>query len=400
MIRVGFFLSSCFPDEYPGGKNYMKNLFYALSLIRNDQVEYVIFIGKKSPLQYEKEFEFYGKVIRTSLLDRKSFYWFLYKVFYKLFHSHFFAYSFIKKYKISVMSHSDIYAKNLPFKTINWVPDMQFMHLPHLWSKDGLRFERKRFRDRLELSDRIIFSSYDGQKDGVSYIPGNASKYVVIRPVYQVEDDVYKNNDEEFRKKIEDKYGFKGKFFYLPNQFWTHKNHKIVFEAVNILKQKGKEILVICTGLMDGADSAERGFAEYVGGIKQYITKNKIEKNVRFLGLIEYDDVQYLMRNSISVINPSFFEGWSSTVEECKSIGKNVILSNLKVHLEQAPPGAIYFDPNNAKELADILAKKWDESDGGPDFDLEKEAQGNIEARTKRFGEECQKVILELIKSS
>lgn len=71
------------------------------------------------------------------------------------------------------------------------------------------------------------------------------------------------------------------------------------------------------------------------------------------------------MRNSISVINPSFFEGWNSTVEECKSIGKNIILSNLNVHLEQDPPGAIFFDPNNAEELADILDRKRESGNGG-----------------------------------
>lgn len=399
MVRVGFFLSSRFPDEYPGGKNYMKNLFFALSSIHNKQIECVLFIGKKTPRRYEQAFESYGKIVRTSLLDRKSLYWFVYKIFYKLFRSHLFAYPLIKRYKVSVMSHSDIYGKNLPFKTMNWVPDLQFMHLPHLWSKKGQKSEQKRFRDRLTLSDRVIFSSYDGQKDGLAYVPTIASKYVVVRPVYQVEGNVYKTDDKKCRNKIEDKYGFKGKFFYLPNQFWIHKNHETVFEAVNLLKQRGKEILVVCTGLMVGADYRERGSAEYIAGIKRYIVKNKMENNVKLLGLIQYKDVSYLMRNSISVINPSFFEGWSSTVEEAKSIGKSLILSNLNVHLEQDSPSAVYFDPNNAEELADILAQKWDSSDGGPDFELEREAKRNIEARTKKFGEEYQKVVLELVES-
>ena len=378
----------------------MKNLFFALSSLDNKQIECVLFIGKKTSRRYEQEFKTYGKIVRTSLLDRKSPYWFLYKVFYKLFRSHLFAYPLIKKYRILVISHSDIYGRNLPFKTMNWVPDLQFMHLPHLWSKKGQKSEQIRFRERLTLSNRVIFSSYDGQRDGLAYVPNRASKYVVIRPVYQVEDGVCKADDKKYRSEIEDKYGFKGKFFYLPNQFWIHKNHKTVFEAVKLLKQRGKEILVVCTGLMVGADYRERGSAGYIAGIKRYIVENKIENNVKLLGLIQYKDVLYLMRNSISVINPSFFEGWSSTVEEAKSIGKSLILSNLNVHLEQNSPGAVYFDPNNAEELSDILAKKWECSDGGPDFDLEIEARRNIEARTKRFGEEYQKTVLELVESS
>lgn len=397
MIKVGFFLSSCFPDEYPGGKNYMKNLFFALSLIRNKQVECVLFIGKKSPIQYEKDFGPFGRIVRTSLLDRKSLYWFIYKVLYKMFRTHLAAYPLIKRHNISVMSHSDIYGKNLPFKTINWVPDLQFLHFPRLWTRDGLKSEQKRFRERLESSDRIIFSSYDGQKDGLGYVPNNASRYVVIRPVYQVETYTYRTDYKKYTTKMEGKYGFKGKFFYLPNQFWAHKNHLTVFRAVNLLKQRGQDILVLCTGLMENADSPERRFDQYITDIKNYVSDNYLQDNIKLLGLIEYSDVQYMMRHSISVINPSLFEGWSSTVEEAKSIGKNVILSNLNVHVEQDPPGAIFFDPNNAEELANILAQKWESSNGGPDFDLETEAKKSLKAKSKAFGRAYLDLVLELV---
>lgn len=48
------------------------------------------------------------------------------------------------------------------------------------------------------------------------------------------------------------------------------------------------------------------------------------------LGLVPRSDVIALMRYSISLINPSFFEGWSTTVEEAKSMGKQIILSEEK----------------------------------------------------------------------
>ena len=43
------------------------------------------------------------------------------------------------------------------------------------------------------------------------------------------------------------------------------------------------------------------------------------------------------MFHSVAVINPSEFEGRSSTVEQAKSLGKQVILSNIKIHKEQKP---------------------------------------------------------------
>lgn len=397
MIRVGFLLSIIFPEEYPGGMNYMINLFYALSKVKDKKTELILFIGRKMSRVYEDKFSHYGKIVRTSILDRKSPHWFAHKIFYKFFNSNFFINRLMKKYNINIVSHSNIIGRKFSFKILNWIPDFQFIHLPHLWNEGELKRQERFFRDKLDSTDMLLLSSYDALDDCKKFALKHSQKARVVQFVSQPNSDIYKKLADNYKEVIEKKYCFKGKFFYLPNQFWIHKNHFTVFKAVNLLKQRGKEILLICTGLMENADSPERGFDKHITILKNYISENKLQDNIKTLGLIEYSDVQYMVRNSISVINPSFFEGWSSTVEECKSIGKSIILSNLKVHIEQNPPSGIFFDPNNPEELADILEKRWNESDGGPDFELEAEAKKNIEARTIKFGEEYQKVILELV---
>ena len=72
------------------------------------------------------------------------------------------------------------------------------------------------------------------------------------------------------------------------------------------------------------------------------------------VGLVSYKDVFSLIKFSKAVINPSLFEGWSSTVEECKSVGKNMIISDLNVHKEQYP-NATFFVKNNTYSLKQIL---------------------------------------------
>lgn len=44
-----------------------------------------------------------------------------------------------------------------------------------------------------------------------------------------------------------------------------------------------------------------------------------------------------LMKHAIAIINPSLFEGGSTTVEEAKSLLKVIILSGIPVHREQNP---------------------------------------------------------------
>ncbi len=63
-----------------------------------------------------------------------------------------------------------------------------------------------------------------------------------------------------------------------------------------------------------------------------------------------------LMRTCAALVNPSLFEGWSSTVEEAKSLGVPMLLSNLGVHLEQAEGSAQYFAPHAPDELAGLMA--------------------------------------------
>ncbi len=73
-------------------------------------------------------------------------------------------------------------------------------------------------------------------------------------------------------------------------------------------------------------------------------------------GMIPYEDLMPLMQASSALLNPSLFEGWSTTVEEARAAGVPMILSDLAVHKEQAENQAIYFDRYCADSLAECLA--------------------------------------------
>jgi glycosyltransferase involved in cell wall biosynthesis len=74
----------------------------------------------------------------------------------------------------------------------------------------------------------------------------------------------------------------------------------------------------------------------------------------RHLGLVPYEDVFGLNAAAEALINPSLFEGWSTTVEEAKALGTRVLLSDLSLHREQAPD-AMFFEPHSPAALAAVL---------------------------------------------
>ncbi|MBI5100166.1 MAG: glycosyltransferase family 4 protein [Nitrospirae bacterium] len=390
MIRVAFLDLST--KNWMGGLNYLWNLLYAVSEIKDKKIEPVLFIGKNTDSRLANRFKPYAEIISTKLFDRGSIYWFIYKTTYRLTGSLFLISRLLKKHDIHVVSHSAIAGRHIPYKNINWIPDFQHVHLPYMFHKKELKARNKNFMRMGRFSDVIILSSYNSLNDYNNFLPDYADKAKVMHFVSKPDPAVY---EMAVTTEIELRYDFKGKFFYLPNQFWKHKNHKVLFDAVNLLKKRGKDILVLCSGPMDDYRNSEH--IEY---LKNYIAEHGLEKNIKLLGVIDYKDVLCLMRNCISIINPSLFEGWSSTVEEAKSIGKNLILSNIEVHREQNPPNSIYFDPGSALEMAEILIRKWENSQGGPDSELEENAKRHMENRFHEFGLEYQNIVFECISRS
>jgi hypothetical protein len=114
-----------------------------------------------------------------------------------------------------------------------------------------------------------------------------------------------------------------------------------------------------------------------------------------FLGLIPYTDVLNLIILSDCIINPSFFEGWSSTVEEAKTMGKTLILSDIKVHQEQNPEFGHYFNPNDAEQLSGIMQDVIDGKTTKASIDIT-HLQGELTWRTEKFAQDYLKGIQDI----
>ena len=86
-----------------------------------------------------------------------------------------------------------------------------------------------------------------------------------------------------------------------------------------------------------------------------FAKKNRIDANILSLGFIPREDQLELMKNAIAVIQPSKFEGWGTVVEDAKTLGKQIILSDIPVHREQFGEHGFYFKPDDYMSLAEIL---------------------------------------------
>ena len=104
------------------------------------------------------------------------------------------------------------------------------------------------------------------------------------------------------------------------------------FEAVRRLKADGLDVTLACTG-----HAGDFRHPRYFGELTAFVAQHGLIDAVRFLGVVPQDDLLQLLRYSAAVVQPSLFEGWSTVVEDCKAIGRPMILSDLDVHAEQCP---------------------------------------------------------------
>jgi len=240
-----------------------------------------------------------------------------------------------------------------------WIPDFQHKYLPNFFAIAELQTLDSVFQRIAQHAPGVVFSSKTAEADFRKFYPHSQAKTFVMNFCTIPEPTWFTGDPIAVQKR----YGLKDDFFLVSNQFWIHKNHRIIIEALSILKQEGVKPTVVCTGALN-----DKRFPGYGDEILKFVCEKELENQFITVGFIPRVDQIQLMRRSLAVIQPSLFEGWSTVVEDARLLSKPIILSDLPVHLEQSPPGANFFRQDSASELADTIKRMLPELTPGPDL--------------------------------
>ncbi|ALT76189.1 glycosyltransferase family 4 protein [Paucibacter sp. KCTC 42545] len=389
MTRIGFFLTPT--KGWMGGINYFHNLFLAIAATKNPKVELYLIVppdAEPDVLAMMVPENANVTVVKTPLLQRGHPLWLAWRVCRKLFNTELVARRLIRRYGLNAVSHSD-FIGGADVAVINWLPDFQHVHLPHMFSKNELKSRTSRYRELAQRSERVIVSSEDAKKDLSSVFPETAPKVSVLSFVSPAPSSYWSLSEDDHERLLK-KYRLERNFFYVPNQFWQHKNHIILLRAIDLLNKKGQRVQIVCSGSTHDPRSPE-----YFEKFKKLATEVGTENSLRILGIIPYKDVFGLIRFSAAVVNPSKFEGWSSIVEECKSAGKRMLLSDLPVHREQMARSK-FFNPDDAQALADLLQLEL--TNIPTPFNDHTDLAANNKRRQLEYGSQYLKVVNEAIR--
>jgi glycosyltransferase involved in cell wall biosynthesis len=228
-----------------------------------------------------------------------------------------------------------------------WIPDWQCRHMPELFSESEARRRFVQYRLLAAHAPVCVVSSVMADADtGRVATETQAPRRVLPFPAV-FDDAVYARRDERLAA-TRARLGVPERYAIICNQFWRHKNHLLVLEALERVERDDVHIV------MSGALQDDR-WPDYAERVRTLLAAPRVAKHVTLLGSIARDDQIDLMLGAIGVVQPSRFEGWSTVVEEARALGLPSLLSEFPVHREQAPAGALFFGADDADALASQL---------------------------------------------
>lgn len=229
------------------------------------------------------------------------------------------------------------------YRTVSWIPDFQELHLPYYFSPAEIATRRSHHRKRFATAGLVV-SSHDVKNDVDRFYPAECDNVAVV---HFASFDLF---DASRLKEVKAQYGLPRSYVMCANQVWVHKNHIVVIKALALLKARGVDVTVCFTG--NESDYRVGGYANL---LRKMAKDWGVSENVKFLGFIPRDDQLALMKGAAYIIQPSLFEGWSTVIEDAKSMDQFIVASDLDVHKEQLQKSCRFFPRHNPEALAAIM---------------------------------------------
>lgn len=373
MKRVAFHL----PDDgvWTGGVNYLETICHALLAHSDLGYEPIVFCNPDADPQLQSRFEgLLGfRLVRDPIMGRGRRGGLIRAVTFGCNRP---MLALCERNRCNViMEAADFFGWRFPVACLAWVPDFQDRHLPHLFSRWGLYRKSLGLQLQLACGRTVLVSSEDARGDCERFYPKARTKTAVAR--FAVRPGLEPGENDP---RIPAKYRLPARFFYLPNQYWAHKNHARVVDALGLLRDRGVNIVIASSG-----NPQDPRHADHYARLREKVAAQRLTENFLFLGSVPTRDVAILMRTGVAMLNPSLFEGWSTTVEEGKSLGVRMLLSDLAVHREQVGAGAVFFDPNDPLAIAASLERVWSEHREPPTLAEQQAAAASGQLRIRDF---------------
>lgn len=151
------------------------------------------------------------------------------------------------------------------------------------------------------------------------------------------------------KSELISKYQLPEKYLFYPAQFWAHKNHLRLLQALANLKQVYPEIAIVLAG------SPKNGY----DAVKKQVKALNLEANVKFVGFVPEQDIASFFKYARALIMPTFFGPTNIPPLEAHVYDCPVGISGIYGMQAQLEDAALYFDPKSVQSIQEAMQQLW-----------------------------------------
>jgi glycosyltransferase involved in cell wall biosynthesis len=252
----------------------------------------------------------------------------------------------LKRLDVYFCPFSALWPRPVKLPSVMTLVDIQEVFYPQFFTRHDLYEREYHYPSSTRAADRVITISEFSKSTLVKHHGIAESKVIVA---HLCADPAFFRTDQ-MKAATNGPVPF-ADFVFFPANRWHHKNHDVLFKAVQILKERGRRVNLVLTGFdVEGGFPAIQKAAEY-----------NISDRVYSAGYVTVSEMAHLYARAEMLVFPSLFEGFGMPPVEAMAVGCPALVSNRTCVPEICGDAAEYFDPSDASGLADAIVRLRDD---------------------------------------
>ena len=188
-----------------------------------------------------------------------------------------------------------------------------------------------------------IYGRYGVTEDKIKVLPYLPATYLV-REVSDTE-----------RQRLRTTYHLPDRYLFYPAQFWPHKNHARIVQALSLLKrEQHTNVPIVFCGSHSG--SIRENTYNAVMSLRANLG---MENEIYDLGYVPEEDMSALYSGAVALVMPTFFGPTNIPVLEAWAFGCPVLTSDIRGIREQAGDAAFLVNPRSVESIAEGIYRVW-----------------------------------------
>ena len=237
----------------------------------------------------------------------------------------------------------DVLTYALPAKTIGAIHDLMHRHerrFPEVSSWGLFKRRERHYRNLCAWASAVLVDSRVGKlqvTEAYAIEPGHVHVLPYVAPDYI--------HVEHASADFDNRYVLPSKFIFYPAQFWEHKNHVRLLQALAMARESAPDLHLVLAGSKKNA----------YGKVVQTISELKLHDRVHLMGYVPDQDMPFFYRRARALIMPTFFGPTNIPPLEAMVTGCPMAVSDIYAMPEQVGDAALLFDPTSVSDIADAI---------------------------------------------